>query len=365
MVFLFPLFLIGLGLILLTLGGEFLVRGSSSLAAALRISPLVIGLTVVAFGTSSPEMAVTVSAAFQGEADLAVGNVVGSNICNVLFILGLSALVAPLVVSSQLIRLDVPVMIVVSVVTYLLVLDERLSTLDGALLFSALMAYVVWSIQTSRREQRAVQKEFEAEYGETAPPAPARLLANVLLVMGGLVLLGIGADWLVRGSVSIARILGVSELIIGLTIVALGTSLPEAAASIVAAFRGERDIAVGNVVGSNIFNLLCVLGLAGIVSPRDIEIPETALRFDMPIMIAIAVACLPVFFTGRTITRWNGGIFFAYYLAYLTALVLRATQSPLTGEFGALMFFFVVPLTVFALVVGVVRSLRLPHDQTV
>ncbi len=363
MVFLLPLTLIVLGLVLLTVGGEFLVRGASALAAALRISPLVIGLTVVAFGTSSPELAVTVSSAVQGETDLAVGNVVGSNISNVLLILGLSALVAPLVVSSQLIRLDVPVMIAVSVLTYLLAGDGRLSTFDGAVLVAGLALYVTWSIRASRRESDAAKKEFAEEYADETAAVPGRILTNVLLVMGGLVLLGIGADWLVRGAITIARIIGVSELIIGLTIVAVGTSLPEAATSVVAAYRGERDIAVGNVVGSNIFNLLSVLGLASVISPRNIEISETALRFDIPIMIAVAAACLPVFFTGRTITRWNGAVFLAYYLAYLTNLTLRAMNVPIAKEFTLAMLFFVIPLTLIGLLVGVIRSLRQPRGD--
>jgi cation:H+ antiporter len=290
--------------------------------------------------------------------DLAIGNVVGSNICNVLFILGASALAAPLVVSSRLIRLDVPLMIAVSVIAYLLALDGVLSPGDGALLFAALIAYVVWTVWASRRESRDVKEEFEEVFEAPEERAAPRVLLNVLLAAAGLVMLAVGSEALVRGAVNIATMLGVSQLVIGLTIVALGTSLPEAAASIVATIRGERDIAVGNVVGSNLFNILCVLGLASFVAPRGIDVSPVALRVDMPIMIAVAAACLPIFFTGRRITRWNGAMLFGYYLAYLTDLVLRALEAPVARNFQVVMLFFVIPLTMISLAVGMVRSIR-------
>jgi cation:H+ antiporter len=356
----FPTVLILAGLVFLAVGGEFLVRGASGMAAALRIAPLVIGLTVVAFGTSAPELAVTTASALKGEADLAIGNVVGSNICNVLFILGLSALIAPLVVSSQLIRWDVPLMIAASVLTYLLAMDGEISRWDGLLLFAGVVAYTFWSIRLSRREKRAVQEEFAEEYAAPEERAASHAVLNVVFVAGGLLLLGLGADWLVGGAVTIARIVGISELVIGLTIVAVGTSLPEAAASLVAALRGEREIAVGNVVGSNLFNLLCVLGLTGMIAPRGIPISETALWIDMPIMIAVFIACLPVFFTGGKISRWNGAMLLGYYLAYLTDLVLRALEVPFAADFRLIVLFFVLPLTLIALFIGVIRTWLTP-----
>jgi cation:H+ antiporter len=333
------------------------------MAAALRIAPLVIGLTVVAFGTSAPELAVTTASALKGEADLAIGNVVGSNICNVLFILGLSALIAPLVVSSQLIRWDVPLMIAASVLTYLLAMDGEISRWDGLLLFAGVVAYTFWSIRLSRREKRAVQEEFAEEYAAPEERAASHAVLNVVFVAGGLLLLGLGADWLVGGAVTIARIVGISELVIGLTIVAVGTSLPEAAASLVAALRGEREIAVGNVVGSNLFNLLCVLGLTGMIAPRGIPISETALWIDMPIMIAVFIACLPVFFTGGKISRWNGAMLLGYYLAYLTDLVLRALEVPFAADFRLIVLFFVLPLTLIALSIGVIRTWLTPRGE--
>jgi cation:H+ antiporter len=330
------------------------VRGASRLAAAIGISPLVIGLTVVAFGTSSPEMAVSVMSAYEGQADLAVGNVVGSNIFNVLFILGLSAAIAPLLVSRQLIRLDVPIMIGVSVLLLLLVLDGNINRLDGAIFFAGIIAYTAFQIFQARREK----KEAESEEAIEKPTTPLQWLINIGLVLGGLVLLVIGSNWLVDGAIFIAQSLGVSELVIGLTIVAAGTSLPEVATSVIASIRGQRDIAVGNVVGSNIFNILAVLGLSGLVSPQTINVAASALTFDIPVMIAVALACLPIFFTGRVIARWEGFVFLAYYVIYTVYLILAATQNAALTTLNAALIWFVLPITAITLVVMTVGSLR-------
>lgn len=356
-VWLSPVLRIIFGLVSLIAGGELLVRGASRLAAAMKISPLVIGLTVVAFGTSSPELAVSVQSALAGNADIALGNVVGSNIFNVLFILGLSALIVPLVVSSRLIRLDVPLMILASVLLLLLGVDGRIGRLDGMMMFSGLLAYIFWCVRQSRRES----SEVKAEFAQEMPPSKASrtaLLVQIGFILGGLVLLGLGSRWLVGGSVFVATRLRVSELIIGLTIIAAGTSLPEVVTSIMAAWRGERDIAVGNVVGSNLFNILCVLGLTGAISPSGVAISPAALRFDISVMIAVAVACLPIFFTGNVIARWEGGLFIAYYIAYTTYLVLSVTQATITRTFGTIMIAFVIPLTVITLFIGVLRAAR-------
>ncbi len=347
------------GLVLLVAGAEALVRGASRLAAAVGISPLVIGLTVVAFGTSSPEMAVSTQAALNGQADIALGNVVGSNIFNVLFILGVSALITPLIVAQQLIRLDVPIMIGVSVLLLLLGLDGRLGLFDGILLFAGIVVYTVFAIWQSRREQAQVQAEYAQEYGVDARKSRGALQVaiNIGLVVGGLVLLVLGSQWLVQGAIAIATFFGVSELVIGLTIVAAGTSLPEVAASIIAALKGERDIAVGNVVGSNIFNILAILGISSIVGPEGIAVSAAALRFDIPVMIAVAVACLPIFFTGYTIARWEGALFLGYYVVYTTFLILTATQHEALSVLSGVMI-FVLPLTAITLVVLMVRALR-------
>jgi len=338
--------------VLLVAGAEVLVRGAAKLAAQFGISPLVIGLTVVAFGTSAPETAVSVQAALNGSGDIAIGNVVGSNIANVLLILGMTALVAPLVVSRQLIRLDVPIMIGASLVTFGLAWDGELSRIDGALLFTAVVVYTLFLIISSRREKAAeVDDEFAKEFGLDEPAKPHAGLINAGLVIAGLVLLVVGSNFLVEGAVALARALGLSELVIGLTVIAIGTSLPELATSIMAAFRGERDIAVGNIVGSNIFNLLCVLGLASLVSPQAIGVSSNALAFDFPVMIAVAVACLPIFFAGYCIKRWEGALFVAYYVAYTLYLVLTSTGRPFAETFGDAMLGYALPLTAITLLV--------------
>lgn len=357
------LFLLGLGTLIV--GAELLVRGASRLAAAMGISPLVIGLTVVAYGTSSPEMAVSVLAALSGQADITLGNVVGSNIFNVLFILGLSALLVPLVVSRQLVWLEVPLMVGVSLLLLLLAADGTLSRFDGVLLFTGAVAYTLFAIYQSRKEGGGGEKGYAQKIGEDGLKAGGSLLAQIASVVAGLALLVLGSRWLVNGAVAFAQSLGVSDLIIGLTIVAAGTSLPEIATSLLASLRGERDIAVGNVVGSNIFNILVVLGLSSLLAADGIPVPPAALRFDIPVMIAVAVACLPIFFTGHLIARWEGVLFFAYYVAYTAYLILDAAQHDALPFFSWVMMAFVVPLTLVTLVVGSVRSLRgLRHKST-
>jgi len=351
------------GFVLLVGGGELLVRGASRLAAALGVSPLVIGLTVVALGTSAPEMAVTLQSSLQGQADLAVGNVVGSNICNVLLILGLSALAAPLVVSSRLIWWDVPLMIVASLLLFGFGIDGRIDRWDGGVLFAGLVGYVAWAIVQSRKESREVRQEYSEHFQAEPGPGWKTIGLQIAYIGIGLVLLTVGSNWLVTGAVSIARLLGVSELLIGLTILAVGTSLPELAASIVASVRGERDIAVGNVVGSNLFNILGVMGLSAVVAPHGIPVSEVALHYDIPVMIAVAVACLPVFFGGHQITRWEGGLFFGYYVVYTVHLILRATQANHSQAYGWLVLGFLVPLTVVTLTVSVLRTVRMSASR--
>jgi cation:H+ antiporter len=312
------------GFVLLLIGAEALVRGASRLAAAFGISPLVIGLTVVAFGTSAPEMAVSTLSSLSGQADIALGNVIGSNIFNIFMILGLSALVAPLMVSAQLIRLDVPLMIGASLLVYLFALNGMISWPEGVVLFVGIIAYTGFLIRQSRRENQSVQAEYEQKYGEKEPRSANVLLKDTGLLLAGLGLLVLGSKWLVSGAVMVAQKLGVSELVIGLTIVAAGTSLPELATSVVATIRGERDIAVGNVVGSCLFNLLAVLGLAGIFSPAGIAVSPQSLHIDLPVMILTAVVCLPVFFTGKRISRGEGALLLSGYIVYTAWLILTA-----------------------------------------
>ena len=318
---LFALVLFVVGIVLLILGAEALVRGASYLAEAVGISPVVVGLTVVAFGTSSPETAVTIQSSFSGNEDIAVGNVVGSNILNVLFVLGISAVILPLTVSRRLVRLDVPLLIAASFLLLFMSLDGEIGRLDGVLLFAGVVAYTVFSLLQSRRENESEEEERGDE-----PGLMNSKLFQLLLMGVGLVMLVLGSRWLVRGAVEIATALGVSELVIGLTVVAFGTSMPEAATSVVAAFRGQRDMAVGNAVGSCLFNILAVLGISSLVAPEAIPVPTSAISFDIPVMIATAVACLPIFFTGSRIARREGLLFLAYYVAYATYLLLNSTD---------------------------------------
>jgi len=339
------------GLIALIFGAELMVRGASKLALSFGISPLVVGLTVVAFGTSSPELAVSVQSAWSGQVDIALGNVVGSNIFNVLFILGLSALIAPLLVHRQLIRQEVPMMVAFSLLLWVLASDSGLSRGDGLLLVSLLLAYTVLVIRQSRRDNLAL-REIESELPAVDDRAwDAHWLMQILLVAAGMGLLVVGSNWLVEAAVTLARQLGMSEVVVGLTIVAAGTSLPEVATSVMAAIRGQRDIAVGNVVGSNIFNILAVLGISASIAPGDLLVPASLLAFDLPVMVAIAVACLPIFFTGHLIARWEGALFLAYYAAYTTYLVLDAAGHAAQSGFSMVMGGFALPLTAITLIV--------------
>jgi cation:H+ antiporter len=348
--------LIAAGLAALVVGAEALVRGASKLALSFGISPLVVGLTVVAFGTSSPEIAVSVDAVLDGKGDLALGNVVGSNIFNVLFILGVSAVITPLLVAQQFIRQEVPIMIGTSLLLFVLALDHSIGRAEGLLLIVLLVAYVVFLIRQSRNANRALRDEAASEVSRmTAGGWDDRLPVQLLLIVGGLGLLVLGADWFVDGATRIARSFGISELVIGLTIVAGGTSMPEVATSILAAVRGERDIAVGNVVGSNIFNILGCLGISAVLAPASLTVAESMIAFDIPVMLAVAIACLPIFFTGNTISRWEGGVFLAYYVAYTTYLVLSARQHDAIDEFGLVMRWVVIPLTVLTLAVVMYR----------
>jgi cation:H+ antiporter len=355
------------GLIGLVVGGELLVRGAGRLATAIGISPLVIGLTVVAFGTSAPEMAVSVSAVLAGQPDIAAANVIGSNIFNVLFILGVCALATPLVVSARLVRVEVPLLIAVSTATMLLANDGRISRLEGLALFAGLLVYTVWAVRDSRRETAAVQAEFAREFGPDARPEAVHgagrpgvlgLAGAALQVIGGLVVLVFGARMFVAGAIALARMIGVDEVVIGLTVVAAGTSLPEVAASVIATIRGERDIAIGNVIGSNLFNLLGILGVAAVVGPGGLVVAPSLRALDLPVMVAVAVACLPLFFTGFAIARWEGGLFLAMYVAYTAYLVLASTRHAALPAFSATMLEFVLPILVVTIAVLVIRSLR-------
>ena len=353
----------GAGLALLVLGGELLVRGASALARRVGISSLVVGLTVVSAATSAPELAVTVGAVLRDEPGLAVGNVVGSNIVNVLLILGLSALVVPLAVKQRLVRFDLPWMVVLSIGLLLVSLDGRIGAVDGVVLLAAVVLHTVLTVVIGRRGAPVPAAAPSGDRGagggtggaedartEEEPP-PASVPSSVLLVVVGIALLVAGATLLVEGAVSIATSLGVSSLVVGLTVVAVGTSLPELATSVIAVRRGERDLAVGNVVGSNIFNIGVVLGLPALISPGGIPVSGAAVALDIPVMLAAAVALLPIAFTGFAVARWEGALFVALYAAYTGYVVLAATEHDALEGFTWTMAWFVLPLVALTLAV--------------
>ena len=354
---------LAVGLVLLVAGGELLVRGGSGLGRALGLSPLIVGLTIVAAATSAPELAVSLDATLSGAPGLAVGNVVGSNIVNILLVLGLAAVVLPVAVRSQLVRIDVPVMVAMSVLLLVLALDGSVGRLEGGLLVALLVVYVTWIVVVGRRAG------VDDPSPQAAPPVAPRPLVDVVLVVVGVALLVLGARLLVAAATDVAAAFGVSDLVIGLTVVAVGTSLPELATSIIAALRGERELAIGNVVGSNIFNITAVMGLTAAIAPGGVPVQAAALRFDLPVMVAVAVALVPVVFTGFTIARWEAGVFLAYYVAYVAYLLLAAADHDALPAYSTVMLGFVVPITVLTLAVlvayeiGLRRGRRQEDDQ--
>lgn len=313
------------GLILLAAGAEALVRGASGLARLAGLSPLAVGLTVVAYGTSAPELAVNVGAAVAGQSDIAVGNVVGSNLFNILVILGLSALAAPLIAERRLLRRDVPIMLGTALVMVLFCLDRQVSRWEGLFLALGLAIYTVTTLRRSADEPAPASPPDASS--EPIPPRrrPGAIVVQVSLVAIGLAALVLGARWMVSSSVDLARLLGVSELVIGLTVVAAGTSLPELATSVLATLRGHRQIAVGNVVGSNIYNVLAVLGISSMIHP--IEVSTTAIGFDVPFMLVASVAAALLFHTDKTLKRREGVLLLLSYAAYIAVLVTVATGS--------------------------------------
>lgn len=322
------------GLLALLAAGHLVVRAASTLGARFGLSPNVIGLTIVAAGTSAPELAVVFQAIAADDTELAVGSIIGSNIANILLVLGIAALMGSIAVTSRVVRIDIPVMILTSVVLVLFALDRNLGQLEGLALVSALVAFTIWTL-------RATTNGSPSGRGQGGPGL-ARTLVELLV---GIALLAVAARFVVFGAEEIATALGVPELIIGLTIVALGTSAPEIVTTLVAAARGERDLAVGNAVGSNIYNILLVLGLTSAVTPTGIRISTDAVTLDLPIMAAVAFACLPLVAWDRRLERWEGAVFLAYYVAYLVFLVLDATGHRAKDPFALVIVAFVLPLT--------------------
>lgn len=345
------------GLVMLFVGAEMLVRGAVRLSLAAGLSQLLIGLTVVAVATSSPELAVSIGGALKGQPDLAIGNVVGSNIANILLILGLAALIRPLTVSSKLVQYDAPLMALFSVLTLLFALDGKISTFEGVVYLLSLVGYMFWLVRTERKNRNEIPEPDPTQIvGED--PSILFYFKHIMMLLIGLGVLIFGARLLVDSSVVLARMWGLNELIIGLTIIAVGTSMPEIATSMVSTYRGQSDLAAGNAIGSNLFNLLLVLGVAAMLAPDGLPVSHAALTLDIPFMLAVAIATLPIFGTGHQINRWEGGFFLAYYIIYLTYLVLDASHHEALPFFNMIMGFFVIPITVITLLIISYRLIR-------
>jgi cation:H+ antiporter len=295
-----------------------------------------------------------------GNANIAAANVVGSNIFNVLFILGAFAAIKPLVVHRQLVRLEVPIMIAASVLLLALSWDGKLGGWDGAVLFLGIAVYTVWAIRRSRKEEALAAGTGASGSAASEKPRKTarRIAAPVGYVLAGLALLVLGARWLVEGAVLLASAMGVSDVVIGLTVVAAGTSLPEVFTSLVATLRGERDIAIGNAVGSNIYNILAIVGICGILTTGGLNVAPSLINFDIEVMLVAAVACLPVFFTGYSIARWEGWLFLGCYAAYTAYLIMDATRHDALPVFSHAMAVFVLPLIAVTISVIAFRSLR-------
>ncbi|MFW0786146.1 calcium/sodium antiporter [Gordonia sp. CPCC 206044] len=309
------------GLAALVLGAEWLVRGGSAIATRLGVSPLLVGLTVVSIGTSLPELAVGIDAAINDAGPLAVGNIAGTNIVNLLLILGLSAAMAPLALRRRTVRIDLPIMIVSALLLWALAANGTLSRLDGALLLLIAIAYTAAVIRVDLVANR--RQPLDDGTVEIRAPAGGVPWWHVVQLIAGLAIVVVGADWLVNGAVEVASDLGVSEAVIGLTIVAIGTSAPELVTTVVSTIRGERDLAIGNLIGSSVYNIAFILGATSLVHP--IEVTDELIRIDLPLMAGVALLCIPVFVTGRRITRAEGIAFVLAYIAYLVLLLVFRT----------------------------------------
>lgn len=343
------------GLCLLIIGAELMVRAAVRLAERLHVRPLIIGLTIVALGSSAPQMTVSLQAALTDNPDIAVGSVVGSGIFNILVTLGLSALIIPLRVSRQLVRLDIPLMIGASLLVFILAWNKDLGRFDGILLLGALALYLGLLLRQSRHSTRP--------HGTRPQESRQSWLISVLMILAGLAMLVFAGRLLLGAAVAVATDLGLSERVIGLTVVAVGTSLPELATSLIAALRGQRDIAVGNVIGANLFNLLGVLGLTALLAPAPLSVSPNALDFDLPVMLAVAALCLPVFYSGYRVTRAEGLLLLGLYLVYGLHVVSFTTGMPLAGKLERLMLFYVLPALLTFLLFTSIRAWRRQHHK--
>ena len=354
--FLISFFEVVVGIGLLFGGGELFVQGAVSLALILRIPQLVIGLTVVALGTSSPELFVSVGSALSGSADLAVSNVVGSNIFNVMVVLGSSALVLPLRVESRLVRRDVPLLLAISAAVWGMASAGRVTWQAGIALLIALVINTLWEIKTAEEEPGGME-EAEPEID----PATADLgwTGSLVRLAIGIVLLGFGSNLLVKGASAAAAMLGVSEAVIGLTIVSAGTSMPELMTSLVAALRGRTDLAIGNVVGSNVLNQLLVLSCSALASgAHGLHVAPILIERDLPVMVLTTLACMPIFWSSGRITRAEGGLLVGLYVFYLIDQVLPRTLPSWQDEFRLALLCLVLPVVLIVISVQVISHWR-------
>ncbi len=325
-----------LGLIVLVAGAELIVRGGSRVAGHLGIRPIVVGLTVVSIGTSTPELAVGIGAAVQDAGPLAVGNIVGTNIVNVLLILGMSALLQPLAIERRTLRFDLPLMTVSALALLMMAIDGTLTRQEGAVLVFSALVYTALLVTWSRQESRQVRAEYRNEYGiPVARRSAGEVAYAALMLVGGIAVVVLGSDWLVMGAVDLARMLGVSEALIGLTIVAVGTSSPELVTTIVGTLKGDRDIAIGNLLGSSIYNVLAILGITCLVPPAGLAVGPNLVGIDIPVMVAVTILAIPVFVSGRRVTRAEGLLFVTAYVVYVMYLLLTRVAPNAAAAVGA------------------------------
>ena len=337
-----------LGLVGLIAGAELFLKAVDRFGLKWGVSPLIMGLTVVAFATGAPELAISIKAAFSGSADLVLGNIIGSNIANILLILGITAIISPINITRRVIRIDVPIVITISVAVYLMSLDGGLSTVDGVILLMGFLAYSYFTFVQIKNNSDE-EDEDEAFQYDLSPDDLAKgtvfYIKNGGLLISGLALIVLGSNWMVDSAVIIARILGLSELVIGLTIISIGTSLPEVATSLSAARKGKADIAVANVMGSTLYNVLLTLALTLIIAPNVLAVSKDAITLDLPFMVLVSMACIPIFVAGFNLTRVDGALFLGYYVTYLTYLVLNAINSPIVSAMQGIILYAAIPLT--------------------
>ncbi len=345
----FDIFQLAVGLAMLLAGGELVVRSASAIARILGMSKLLVGLTVVAFGTSAPELAICIDAVWKGKSDIAVGNIIGSNIANVLLILGLTATIFPIVIQKRVIHREIPIMIGVSILFLVLAIDGVLHPTDGLVLLAGMAVFVVWQIRAEKKakdaERAAGNNETESAADDPTRAGSPSIWLNIAILVAGVACLWFGAAWLVEGASKIAMGLGVSKLVIGLTVVAIGSSAPEIVTSLLAAKHGHPELAVGNVIGSNIANLLLVAGAASAFSTR-ITVPEEAFQFDIPIMLASSIACLPVFATSYRIDRWKGILFLLCFATFNLVLFIKPILIESFPNLQRIYLFVSIPMVV-------------------